>query len=116
MRQFYPNLHSKDLVRLYDIGSRSDSIDEEAFRNDNPEFNFTEFKYKTAATPLIVAATLSRINLVSSFTDHLTPFGVCKSLKLGIYIIFLFPRRKFRSKALTSHNLTYVTYNLVIMT
>ena len=93
MREFYPNIHSKDLVRLYNIGSSSDSFDEEAFRNDNPQFNFTEFKYKTAATPVIVAATLSKLNLVSSFTDHLTPFGVCKSLKLGIYTIFCLLRK-----------------------
>ena len=89
MRKYYPNIHSKDLVNLHDIGV-SDSFDEDQFRKDNPNFNLTEFTIKTADTPVIVAATLSRINLVSSFTDQLTPFGVCKSLKLGMCFMFLF--------------------------
>ena len=75
MIQFYPNFHSKDLMNLYDT--------KEAFRNDNPNFNLTEFKIKAASPPTIVAATLSKIDLVNSFTDRLTPFGVCKSLDLG---------------------------------
>ena len=81
MKQFYPNFHSKDLMNLYDTKSRDHN--EEAFRNDNPNFNLTEFKIKAASPPTIVAATLSKIDLVNSFTDRLTPFGVCKSLDLG---------------------------------
>ena len=81
MIQLYPNFHSKDLMNLYDTKSRD--YNEEAFRNDNPNFNLTEFKIKAASPPTIVAATLSKIDLVNSFTDRLTPFGVCKSLDLG---------------------------------
>ena len=81
MKQFYPNFHSKDLMNLYDTKSRD--YNEEAFQNDNPNFNLTEFKIKAASPPTIVAATLSKIDLVNSFTDRLTPFGVCKSLDLG---------------------------------
>ena len=81
MKQFYPNIHSKDLMNLYDVESRQ--YDEEAFRTDNPQFNLTEFKIKAASTPEIVAATLSKLDLKTRFTDRLTPFGVCKSLDLG---------------------------------
>ena len=81
MRQFYPNIHSKDLMNLYDVESKQ--YDEEAFRKDNPKFNLTEFKIKTASTPVVVAAMLSNIDLSSRFTDRLTPYGVCKTLDLG---------------------------------
>ena len=83
MKQFYPNFHSKELMNLYDTQSRN--YNEEAFRNANPNFNLTEFKFKAASPPTIVAATLSTIDLATSFTDRLTPFGVCKSLDLGQY-------------------------------
>ena len=81
VKQFYPNFHSKELMNLYDTESRN--YNEEAFRNANPNFNLTEFKIKAASPPTIVAATLSKIDLATSFTDKLTPFGVCKSLDLG---------------------------------
>ena len=81
MQQFYPNIHSKDLINLYEVESRQ--YDEDAFRKDNPKFNLTEFKTKAASTPVVVAARLSKIDLSTYFTDRLTPFGVCKSLDLG---------------------------------
>ena len=83
IKQFYPGFHSKDLMNLYDVQSRH--YDEKAFRKANPNFNLTEFKTKAASPPVIVAATLSKLELTSSFTDRLTPFGVCKSLDLGNY-------------------------------
>ena len=81
MQQFYPNIHPKDLINLYEVESRQ--YDEDAFRKDNPKFNLTEFKTKAASTPVVVAARLSKIDLSTYFTDRLTPFGVCKSLDLG---------------------------------
>ena len=83
IKQFYPNFHSKDLMSLYDTDSRG--YNEETFRKANPHFNLTEFKIKAASPPTIVDAKLSKIDLVASFTDKLTPFGVCKSLDLGKY-------------------------------
>ena len=83
IKQFYPGFHSKDLMNLYDVQSRH--YDEKAFRKANPNFNLTDFKIKAAFPPIIVAATLSKLELTSSFTDRLTPFGVCKSLDLGNY-------------------------------
>ena len=72
-------------MNLYDHHTDHVEYNEEAFRKANPQFNLTEFKIKAASPPTIVAATLSKIDLVASFTDRLTPFGVCKNLDLGKY-------------------------------
>ena len=87
IKQFYPTFHSKDLKNLYDTDSRgyNEETRLEWFQKANPQFNLTEFKIKAASPPTIVAATLSKIDLVASFTDRLTPFGVCKNLDLGKY-------------------------------